>query len=1018
MAILLVLGMVEMRTSYAQAAIFTRIASGFGFEVAEGRSDRIRFPQGGPYDERLGYAAIPELTKRLDSLGFDLTHQARLSPSLVRWVDRGVYPVYAAKGAVGLRVRDSRGDVLVGHRFPRDAYRDFADVPELVWRTLVHIESQGMLEGHASRRNPAVEWDRLARGAMNLALRGLGSERPVPGGSTLATQIEKYRHSPDGRTRTLGDKARQMVSASLRVYAHGADTEAQRLSIITDYLNSVPLAGQVGHGEVMGVGEGLGAWYGTSFERANLVLRATPVDALGRLEQAIVYRQVLTLLVAQRRPSYYLGTAAGRESLKRLTDSYLRVLERDGVVPGWLAADARRLGALRMQDRVRAVEDRDRAEDVPGAGSVMSNLLDLTGTPGLYELRRLDAVAQGTLDATWSAEAHELFRSLERREFLEQEGFIGRGLLGGADPADVFYSVLLMERTDLGNVVRIQVDNYPGAMSLADASRLELGSTAKLRTLVTYLEVVEELHTRLAPLDPEVWHDMGRPEHDPITRWVSRRLVELPDEPLAEVLDAALDRTYSASPRATFATGGSQLSFSNFDNQFDARTLTVREAFRHSVNLPFIRLMRDLVEYEIGRLGTADLLSRRDDPRRSEYLVKFAEHEGAQYIRRFHAKYREHSGPEVFEGLLAERRLSPIQTAWAVRAVAPDIGAEAFGDLMRAYTSESTLDEARISELYSLAEPGTLPLSDLGHLARIHPLEIWVASERLRRPAATLGDLLEGGRATMLDVYGWLLRTSRTNAQDTRIRSILEIEAFDKIHARWHRLGYPFDRLAPSLGTAIGSSGDRPLALAELVGIIQNGGLSLPVVRVESLQIAGGTPYERRFARRDAVGERVMGREVAAALELALLDVVESGTGRRVAGSLIGEHGDALPIGGKTGTGDNRFRVYDARGRLVASRVVNRTASFAFLAGDRWFGVVTAYVAGPRAEEHSFTSALPAQLLAVLGRRLGPLESHAPAALVPVIPPTLVDDATRHGASTDVRRVAISPEPERPVGRP
>ena len=33
------------------------------------------------------------------------------------------------------------------------------------------------------------------------------------GGSTLATQLEKYRHSPEGRTQSARDKLQQMASA-------------------------------------------------------------------------------------------------------------------------------------------------------------------------------------------------------------------------------------------------------------------------------------------------------------------------------------------------------------------------------------------------------------------------------------------------------------------------------------------------------------------------------------------------------------------------------------------------------------------------------------------------------------------------------------------------------------------------------------------------------------------------------------------------------------------------------------
>ena len=52
----------------------------------------------------------------------------------------------------------------------------------------------------------------------------------------------------------------------------------------------------------------------------------------------------------------------------------------------------------------------------------------------------------------------------------------------------------------------------------------------------------------------------------------SATLIEVTD-----VLEAALERRYSASPHERFLTGGTELTFSNFDSQFDRDVLSVRE---------------------------------------------------------------------------------------------------------------------------------------------------------------------------------------------------------------------------------------------------------------------------------------------------------------------------------------------------------------------------------------------------------------------------------------------------------
>ncbi len=538
------------------------------------------------------------------------------------------------------------------------------------------------------------------------------------------------------------------------------------------------------------------------------------------------------------------------------------------------------------------------------------------------------------------------------------------------DPKGVLYSVTLMERTADGNAVRVQTDNYEGPLSLSGSSRLELGSTAKLRTLVTYLEIVEELHEGLSPLAPDSLAALNVAPSDRLTRWAVDHLLAHPDATVPEMLSAALDRGYSASPAERFVTGGGVQTFANFDAQFNGRVLPIREAFRQSVNLPFVRLMRDLVAYEKARAGTASVLENQADPLRQDYLTRFADQEGATFVRSFFRKYQGETGPDVFDALVQERRLGSTRLAWAFRTVAPDADETLFGEFVRDHAPDDRLSDEAMAALYARTDPTAQTLSDLGYLARIHPLELWVASWVLHHPGTTLEEVLAESRDARIEVYGWLFRTRSRDAQDARIRTMLEIEAFQGILRRWRRVGYPFANIVPSLGTAIGSSGDRPLALAELAGIIMNGGLRYPVARVHALRFAQGTPYETHFTKRRGEPVRVLSEDVAAAARGAMIDVVENGTARRARGAFVTPDGTPLTLGGKTGTGDNRYRVFGRSGALVASRVVNRTSTLVFFAGDRYFGVVVAYVPGESAGSYDFTSALPAQVLKVLGPRL------------------------------------------------
>ena len=90
-------------------------------------------------------------------------------------------------------------------------FQRFEDIPPLLVQTLLFIENQELQNVLNPRHNPAVEWDRFARAGLLYVGKQLGLPGVDPGGSTLATQLEKYRHSPQGRTETPTDKARQIV---------------------------------------------------------------------------------------------------------------------------------------------------------------------------------------------------------------------------------------------------------------------------------------------------------------------------------------------------------------------------------------------------------------------------------------------------------------------------------------------------------------------------------------------------------------------------------------------------------------------------------------------------------------------------------------------------------------------------------------------------------------------------------------------------------------------------------------
>jgi hypothetical protein len=70
-----------------------------------------------------------------------------------------------------------------------------------------------------------------------------------------------------------------------------------------------------------------------------------------------------------------------------------------------------------------------------------------------------------------------------------------------------------------------------------------------------------------------------------------------------------------------------------------------------------------------------------------------------------------------------------------------------------------------------------------------------------------------------------------------------------------------------------------------------------------------------------------------------------------------------------------------------ASMFFNRTATFVFHLGPRYFGSLTAYVVGPDAARYRFTSGLPVQILGSMGPTLMPYLGTAPGSGCPSAPP-------------------------------
>ena len=966
----------EMRTSQFQADYLTAMNRQISFALQDGPNPNMAVPDYGPYNQRLGYSYIPYFVKALTANNYAVTQQTRTSPRFDELFQYGIYPIYRAKTVAGLTLFDRAAQPLYAAAYPSRSYADFTAIPKLLVDSLLYIENRELLKPSPDTRNPVIEWDRFFYAIAGRALQMFSPGFNAGGGSTLATQIEKFRYSPNGQTTNAKDKLLQIASASLRVYLDGDNTWEARRRIVLDYLNSTPLSARSGFGEVNGIGDGFWAWFGLDLGEATAALNLPETDADSLRVKASVYRAALGMILAQRRPTAYLLT--NRAALEELTDA---TLDRLG---------AAEIISPRLRDATKAARFRFSATPPPqpqvsfteqkAASAMRGHLLSLLGLKNLYELDRIDLTATSTLDQPTQSKVTEFLRHMGEPSFLQTIGLYGFRLLNPEnDPAKIKWSVVLYERGEDGNRLRVQADNIDGPLDMNEGVKLDLGSTAKLRTLITYLEIIGELYRRYAGLGAEDLRDLSAEAPDTLTAWATTWLAERPDATLQDTLDAAMARKYSGSPAETFFTGGGAHHFVNFDPREDSLNMDLHEALRDSVNLVFVRLMRDIVNYTIGqgRQTKQELLEDPDQPARKEYLERYADREGTTFLNRYINEYAALSPDAALEKITARAHKGATARTILFRSIRPQARFDEFAAYMKR-TVATPLGEPRLRELFGKYPVESYNLSDRGYIAGVNPLELWLLSYRQANPQASRNAILTVSRPIRIESYAWLFHPRLKGAQDTRIRILLEADAFARIQQRWARLGYPFEKLVPSFATAIGSSADKPGALAEMVGILLNDGIRKPVLRFEQLHFAKDTPYETVMAPDGGSGQQVLDPAIARTIRAAMTEVITNGTAKRLNGAYSDSLGQPLAIGAKTGTGDHRFDEFGKGGKLIASRVVNRTGTIVFYIGDKFFGTVTAHVAGEEAGNYKFTSALSAQVLRAMQPILQPLINGLP----------------------------------------
>ena len=956
-AIVLVPIVYEIKTSAMQSWVLSSFARKMSYKVEPGTSPNIIFPKHGPYDIRAGYALIPEFEQHLRAAGYQTIAQARFSPALERAATWGVLPPYSEPTSTKLTIQGMNKQPLFQAPVEGYYFENFEEIPDLAVKSLLTIENRELEEPFDSRTNPVVDWNRLAKAALLYAGNKLGLPLPVEGGSTLATQIEKYRHSYEGRTNSILAKLRQITDASLKVYQNGPDTREVRRQIILDYLNSIPLAAAPGYGEIHGVGNGLKAWFDLDLQDVRKALSLPDSSP----EKVRAFKYTLSLLCSVKAPSYYL--VQNHEALETRANFYTQLLANLQAIPQDFAA--RVVGAPITFSTRRPERHLPSYAERKAVNAIRTKLSSLLGVPGLYELDRLHLDVESTINPELQHKVVSLFEKLHDPEFVDSAGLRGKHLLAAGDPSKVIYGMMLFEKTAAGNELRVITDTLNAPFDINTGMKMQLGSTAKLRTLCNYLNIVAALHVEYSQMDAQALQKELNAARDPITRWAAETMEKNPGLDLDAFIQLALDRKYSGNPGEAFFTGGGIHTFQNFEKNENGSMFTVREATARSVNLAYVRLMRDLVRYYQARLpyNTDLILSDMDNPTRRRLVQEIADGESRYFLYESYKGFQKHSPEEVVKILLGKKAESDRYLAILFYAWHRGGTSEELEKWLQKYLG--SIKPEQVSKLEKAYGNPRLNLSDYGYLLGVHPLKVWCAGELARDSSLDWEDLWERSSEARQISNSWLFKTRNRSAQDLRLRIRFEQDAFSRMTPQWQRLGFPFDRLVPSYATAIGSSGDRPEALAQLMGIILNDGIKKPAIRMAALRFASNTPYETIMSPVQLQGTRVMPAAVARAIRPVLAQVVQSGTAIRLAGAYkIG--GKPLVVGGKTGSGDNRFDSFGRGGGVISSRPVDRTATFVFYIEDRFFGVLTAFVPGKEAGEYEFTSSLPVAILKIL----------------------------------------------------
>ncbi|WP_333608080.1 hypothetical protein [Arsukibacterium sp.] len=72
LALLLLAGFMEYRSSYLQSLFWHNLAQGLSYQLLSGQTEAVHYPEAGPFDQRAGYSLLADWLPRLTLAGFHI----------------------------------------------------------------------------------------------------------------------------------------------------------------------------------------------------------------------------------------------------------------------------------------------------------------------------------------------------------------------------------------------------------------------------------------------------------------------------------------------------------------------------------------------------------------------------------------------------------------------------------------------------------------------------------------------------------------------------------------------------------------------------------------------------------------------------------------------------------------------------------------------------------------------------------------------------------------------------------